>query len=741
MRHQAAWSAAARLTFVLASTRPPQRVDDLLTGRVTGDNTSVGSRRSKRDEAGQDTAHKPIAKPPPRLPRKALSNIHLGRAFAEYDSTLRFPDIFVRTPALTAALDDDNPHCFFVGRRGAGKTAIARYVETHKQQTLPIRPELFSPSTTIGDIDLFSDMKQKPFRSLVAAFRRSLQDEAIIATINKNRSYTPGDLSLAVSREYSDYGTNDFDVRTVQFIAGLTRPLRAGDDAAWLSEVKTAKNLAKDASALLKRENWTVLVDAIDDFWDGSAQALLYLTALMHATLEINAHVEGLRVLVFLRENMFERIRVVDSEFSRLETCVVGLDWSERQLVEMIERRVNAPLNTKIELGGPTWDAFFENGKQARDAIFGLCQNKPRDVLTYTNLALDNAQSAGKNQVSIEDLQDARRRFSDSRLDDLSDEYQENLPQIGLVLRRFYGLGYRFSLGGFHDFYLKLMEDDEILTGCRTWIFALDTPEALTRQLYDIGFLGFHDRRRTGQTPLFRSAGPRDTTPPPLSENTDIVVHPTYRDALDLQDIYIDSLIDLNVRQGRLFDFPDALDLNGYREKISELLEDLNTTPQGRESARHFEGVVGQIIRYCLYRPLTNVQEQVRDHGGTVRRDWVASNRASMGFWETMRLRYDATQVVFECKNYDALDASDFHQAAYYMTGAGGRLVFLVFRGEFDVAKHGTAHLKRIATEKNGLVIPLSDRDLRVFLRQSLKGRVKDDHLQNRYDEIVRAIA
>jgi hypothetical protein len=446
-----------------------------------------------------------------------------------------------------------------------------------------------------------------------------------------------------------------------------------------------------------------------------------------------------MRVLIFLRENMFERVRVVDSEFSRLETCVVGLDWTERQLREMVERRINAPLPTKLELGGCTWDAFFEDGPSAHQAVFGFCQGRPRDVLTYCNLALDTAQANGHRQVMLEDLEGAKRRFSDSRLKDLGDEYQENYPQISLVLSSFYGLGARFSLGAFEDFLNRISEDPEITSACSTWFYNFNSPELMSRLMYDLGFVGLQDRQRSSRGVIFRSSGPKDTTPPPVSDKVDLVIHPSYRDALDLQDVLVTSLADVNKRQGLLLDLPEALTFDEYRERLKELLDDLRTLPVGRPGAVDYEDLVGDILKLCLFRPLHNVEPQARDFDGTVRRDWIASNRAHNGFWSFMRQRYDASQVLFECKNYAGLEASDFQQASYYMGEAAGRLVFLSFRGEIN--KHYYAHLKRIHSDKNGLVILLTDRDLAVFIRQSINGKVKDDHLQNRYDETVRAIS
>jgi hypothetical protein len=104
-----------------------------------------------------------------------------------------------------------------------------------------------------------------------------------------------------------------------------------------------------------------------------------------------------------------------------------------------------------------------------------------------------------------------------------------------------------------------------------------------------------------------------------------------------------------------------------------------------------------------------------------------------------IRLRYEATQIIWECKNYDDLDAAAFHQASYYMTRAIGRFVVIVFRGE--TKKHHYEHIKRIATDKNGAVLLLSDKDLAVFVRQAMKGKAREDHIRERYDYTIRAIS
>jgi hypothetical protein len=683
--------------------------------------------------------------PSAKLPKKAIERVHLGQSFAEYDTTLERDDVFVHTPALTAAGEWSNPHCFFVGRRGTGKTTIARYVERATARALLIRPELFSPSSSQFSVKDFADAKQRPFRSLTAAFRRSLEVEVLLAWISRDHLYERH-LDELLQNEFEQFGDLDFDLRAVSYIGSIMKALAAKDDAAWLGEVKMAKLVGKSLTELpqAKSARYTLLLDAIDDSWDGSELAVTYLTALMHAVLEVNTQTSGVRALVFVRENIFERIRQADSEFARLETCVVGLDWSEQQLLEMVERRLNAPLTAKLPLGGATWDAFFESGEQSRRMVFDFCQRRPRDVITYAGLALDTAQAKKHEVIMLEDLHSARRRFSVSRLKDLGDEYQENYPQISLVLSRFYGLGGKWTVRGLGQLLSRILVDDDIRRSCGAWIYDHSLPEQFAQLLYNIGFLGFSQpSRRAGVTlaPLFRGLGPSDTTPPPVSTSTDLVVHSSYWEALDLQDVLVQEFSEETPfgRQGYQFELPGSLNFELYQEELIELRDNLRSLPVGREAAAAFEDAVGQVLELCFFRNLANIEAQVREVDGMIRRDWVAANRATMGFWEMVRQRYNGTQVVFECKNYEDLKAGDFQQAAYYLSNAGGRFVVVVFRGE--IKNHYYGHVKRVADQHDGLILLLNDKDLQVFVRQALNGKVKDDHLQDRFDKAVRAVS
>jgi hypothetical protein len=142
------------------------------------------------------------------------------------------------------------------------------------------------------------------------------------------------------------------------------------------------------------------------------------------------------------------------------------------------------------------------------------------------------------------------------------------------------------------------------------------------------------------------------------------------------------------------------------------------------------------VLELCFFRAFANIEAKSRTYDGHIIRDWMVSNRANGGFWESVRIRWNAMQVVWECKNYEKLKADDFQQMAWYMNDEIGRFGVCVFRG--DIVPAYWPHLKTIVKDKKGLVILLNDKDLKVFIRQSRAGKVKEAHIQDRCDEITR---
>jgi hypothetical protein len=674
-------------------------------------------------------------------PKDALQRIQIGQSFAEYDLVRVDPNIFVSTPASLVAIQPENKKCFFIGRRGSGKTAITYHILSNNHRAVSLVPLIFDLVKLPLAHKEFCDTRQRPFKSLVCAFERALLDELVKNWI-QHKTWKFAEEYPLFNKERGLIEQCDFDTRIINVVEEIFDAFSNQNDKLWLRQIRRSQELIDEINSIRKNANFDFifLIDRLDESWDGSDSAIICLMALMHACVHLTAACPSLRPYLFIRENIFSRIRALDNEFSRLETSVVFLDWAEEKLTELVERRLVRPFNTKPALGGDAWASFFEDSESfnSRKEIFAFCQNRPRDVLTYVSFALESAIAKTHQKIKADDVRNACERFSTSKLKDLGDEFAENYPNIQLVLRLFYGLSTEYTLVAIENFIQKLIVDHNVARYCKDWFFSVSTPQEFINLLFSIGFFGIKEKKDW----IYKTAGGDAAFAPPLSTSTTVQIHPAYHTALHLRNMILPKISDEIILQvtGILEDLPDGVTFDGYHHSLQKLLDRLAYIPKGKEGATEFENFVGDVIKLCFFRSLTNVQSKVRNNGGVVIRDWIASNRAPVGFWEVVRSKYDATQIIWECKNYDDLHADDFHQASYYMNNVVGRFAIVAFRGQ-EVDSSYYRHIERVAKDKHGMILLLTEKDLRVFLRQALNGKVKEDHINELFDRTVRTVS
>ena len=680
-----------------------------------------------------------------RLSRKIFAKAKLGQSFAEHDLIRANPSLFVETPAIRAAQDPAAGKTFFIGRRGTGKTAITFYL-TNKfpKNSLLLIPKLLSSADAFVSENWDKRVRQKPFNTLVSCFVRAIIDETVLAWKKQGLfSFRTADGS-ELTRERNLIEQYEFDLRLLTLIDEGFDHLRSENTKEWLKFRNKPSKLAEEISADYgsnPKMQQIVLIDRLDDEWDDSDKAVVLVMALMHACVEIRSATTAIRPMVFLRENVFDRVRQLDSEFSRLETSIVTLDWTKESLRELVERRLNEGLITKYALDGSTWSMFFDGSAQdSQDRVFSYCQYRPRDILLYASTALSLAQSHQRSQIEEADLREAQRSFSENRLKELADEYADNYPQLSVVLTRFFGLGTEYTLGSIEDFIKKLLVDKEVQEACKSWIYSFTAPDIFVQLLYNIGFLGLHQPH----TPVrFKSSEAENPGTLSMNHESTVVVHPSYAEGLQLQDRVITSLSDsVSLKtSGLINEVPESFSVITYRSTLEALSEELATLPMGRQTALQFEDLVGSVIKLCFFRSLSNVEPRVRNGDVTGIRDWMASNRATVGFWAIVREKYAATQILWECKNYEDLKSDDFAQASYYMNEQAGRFIIMICRSKAPLTNHVFDHVRRVRNQTRGLVLVLREADIKTFLRQALNGKQSEQHLQDIFDNAERLIS
>ena len=245
------------------------------------------------------------AKPQIRLSKSAVSKINLGQSFAEYDRLLSKPEVFVVTPAIQAALDSSRSKCFFCRQKRTGKTAITYYLSSKHSTAMNLHPQLFTSLTDIiGKLDI-TESRQKPVQSLIAAFHRSLVYEVVREAVERH-IVDWDDLEAPLATERNLINDHDFDTRTVTLIEEALDYLKKKNEKQWLKFMRKSKEAAQ---AYIKSDisrEYIILIDRLDETWDGSLNAVILLLSLMHACVELASTIGTIRPMLFVRENIFD---------------------------------------------------------------------------------------------------------------------------------------------------------------------------------------------------------------------------------------------------------------------------------------------------------------------------------------------------------------------------------------------------------------------------------------------------
>jgi CheY-like chemotaxis protein len=173
----------------------------------------------------------------------------------------------------------------------------------------------------------------------------------------------------------------------------------------------------------------------------------------------------------------------------------------------------------------------------------------------------------------------------------------------------------------------------------------------------------------------------------------------------------------------------------GELEKARSALEHLRGLETGKQY-RAYEQDVCLVLATVLHPHLTNPRSQAETINHSRRRDILFSNYSSHPFWQHVRQRHDATQIVFEVKNVKDLRVRHIQQVAGDLTPGLGRLGFLV-----SCIPAGESMLRRavgVFKDERKVILFLCDDDLEEMLKLKERGDEPTELINQRYDDFIR---
>jgi hypothetical protein len=357
--------------------------------------------------------------------RRELRRIDLGRVDAEADIRLR--EYFVTTPYVSEAVH--GRRTIFVGRKGSGKSAL------YQQLPLIYRHEGLTDQLVLSltpDEQAWVAVKQYKEAGMLAetaytnAWLYTLGANLAIALTGLNRNWQ-GRSRTAVSalRQFVDQNYRDDGVDLARLasklVAGLSginfTALGFGLNVTWKPEEKqigfavarSVQRLLEIVGYCLDEVAAVVLLDRLDDSWDGTQESQDMLVGLLKAAKRLNDqfprsddHSNGLKVLTFLRSDIYSRLRFDDKDKHRpLEEPLM---WSEAELEYLITRRL------PIEL--TVWDVLDESlGPVHFNYILERTFLRPRDVIEFFGECFRIARP-GQTRLTLDNITQAEERYS-----------------------------------------------------------------------------------------------------------------------------------------------------------------------------------------------------------------------------------------------------------------------------------------------------------------------------------------
>ena len=225
----------------------------------------------------------------------------------------------------------------------------------------------------------------------------------------------------------------------------------------------------------LARKYLHVLIDDLDREWSGREENVLLIKSLFECIIDLTRrHSSNLKFVVALRTDIFAQVNFHQRE--KVREYVTEIKWTPADLERLVEMRLRTFWN--LPTSKSVWEVFPDRipaGPQLMPTYKYLISRtlwRPRDIINFVNLCIDQSQARGDNRIQEKDVLSAEKIYSRQRSEALVDEWRFTYPEISVWIDSFAGTKRVFPL---HD------------------IEAMGHPKAVTDSLFRTGFLGFRE--------------------------------------------------------------------------------------------------------------------------------------------------------------------------------------------------------------------------------------------------------
>ena len=448
-----------------------------------------------------------------------VKDIYFGKSSAENEADV-LHNYFISTRAYLNAKDNNKKKLFYVGNRGAGKSALFNqlsYEYRNKQKNIIVElmPYDFSYST-------FKEMEHN-FIDIKAAFNNAWYYTLLCNMFENIVQYFDGHRNLKKNRDnvkmideflvQNGIKKNKTGVKlliyTLRRLSALKVKIKAkqfeveskGPKEEDIIDLFAGEDIRMPINALeyiAVSHPVYLFIDELDRGWDNSQESHNFINGLLFAADKINK-INNVYVYVSLRQDMYNNLLSFFQDAEKMRADIEFLKWDKDNLKALIGRRLineNRLIRQCVDIAAydQALDMIFE--RDVFDYIINNTLRRPREVIELCNLVAEKysdvfyARHLHKRKIDYRIVDDVMERFSCDRFDDVSKEFDNEFPRIKQIMESFECCESEMS----KDKFIELLEGAMINFVDRNpdvhWINDyIERPLKLLAKLYEIGFI------------------------------------------------------------------------------------------------------------------------------------------------------------------------------------------------------------------------------------------------------------
>ncbi|MDB5852859.1 MAG: hypothetical protein JWR22_900 [Herminiimonas sp.] len=211
-----------------------------------------------------------------------------------------------------------------------------------------------------------------------------------------------------------------------------------------------------------------ITIDMLDEDWADDRVRFKLIRSLIDVVNRFK-RLSNVKIILTLRNDLLYKVLNIEStsgfQEEKYKALYLILNWQKTELEKIIQDRINVVIKRHYTKGDVSFADIFPpriEGKTTFDYMLERTFYRPRDIIIFVNECL--ALSSGRPDVSVSIIKDAESNYSVERLQSLSSEWSNLLPDLMHTSRLLFGLKDHFEVSVITEDYLKRKFEDIAVT-------------------------------------------------------------------------------------------------------------------------------------------------------------------------------------------------------------------------------------------------------------------------------------